>query len=354
MNLRAAFALLAAASLTLVCLCLPDARAQGRRGRAGGQARRGPRPPAEEDGRASGFVEEDLRHADAGNWAEAIKAFRQAVAVSPRHPEAHVHLGDALMNSGDYEQAFAAYREAARVAPSNPDGHYSLGAAFNDMGQHGDAFKPLVQAIRLDPEYAEAYYGIGFAYQRLDNYREALGYLRSALRLRPDYPEARLSLGLAYLGLGDRKAAEEQLRLLEASDAGLARALRNEMGSVAAAETVAGPARPELPEPRKAAEPGRTTSREARAAAGPAPLNPAPRARVERRAAPGATFGAEVWNLLLAATGGARAFREIKGDGSGAMNTYHSVTLQFDSRQRAERLARRLRHAVKLCGGKTL
>ncbi|HWS54546.1 MAG TPA: hypothetical protein VN228_10480, partial [Pyrinomonadaceae bacterium] len=76
--------------------------------------------------------------------------------------------------------------------------------------------------------------------------------------------------------------------------------------------------------------------------------------RVERRAAPGATFGVEVWNLLLAATGGARAFREIKGDGSGAMNTYHSVTLQFDSRQRAERLARRLRHAVKLCGGKTL
>jgi hypothetical protein len=76
--------------------------------------------------------------------------------------------------------------------------------------------------------------------------------------------------------------------------------------------------------------------------------------RVERRAEPNATFSAEVWNLLLSATGGARAFREIKGDGSGAMNTYHSVTLQFGGRERAERLAERLRHAIKLCGGKTL
>ena len=61
----------------------------------------------------------------------------------------------------------------------------------------------------------------------------------------------------------------------------------------------------------------------------------------------------EVWNLLVTATGGARAFRELKGDGSGAMNSYHAVTLQFDSRERAQRLAERLRHAVKLCGGKT-
>ncbi|HEV3470256.1 MAG TPA: tetratricopeptide repeat protein, partial [Pyrinomonadaceae bacterium] len=584
-----------------------DAPAQGRAGRRAraGAARRSSPAAAAEDGRAAAFIEEGLRRSEAGNWDEAIKAFRQAVAVSSRHPDAHVHLGDAYMGAGKYEEAFAAYRQAVHVAPWNADAHYSLGAAFNDMGQHGDSFKHFVQAIRLDPEYAEAYYGIGFAYQRLDNYREALGYLKSALRLRPDYPEARLSLGLTYLGLGDRKAAEEQLRLLEAEDAGLARMLRGQMGVAAAngpASATAGreaagrvgpetrpaseaspPARretrtqsraeskpagdaartrprPDTPAPsltvelafwdsiknstdpeefaaylkrfpegefadlarirlralggrkvepaapaagaaettsaaalqkapgeteaagnsnppgaagnsnppkeaaavvaqetssrpaagagaqtaqEQAAQPAEAAATPAQAAPSPAPTAEASTAaapaqtppagapqperpatleetlewlrsnfstrftysyttrggdpaappstaearisyepvlfqgcnmewrdaadtlavslseldpqgvRVEPRREPDTTFSAEVWNLVLSATGGARAFREIKGDGSGAMNSYHSVTLQFNSRDRAERLAERLRHAIKLCGGKS-
>ena len=590
----------------LLCLVLsPDAPAQGRAGRRPQR----PAPPTAEDGRASQLVGEGLRHAEAGRWEEAIKSLREAVAISPRHAEAHVHLGDALMGAGIYEEAFAAYRQAIHVAPRNADAHYSLGAAYNDMAQYGDAFKPFVQAIRLDPDYAEAYYGIGFAYQRLDNFREALGYLRSALRLRPDYPEARLSLGLTYVGLRDLKAAEEQLRLLEGVDASLAKALRDELrgaagdaqtprpeqvgrapaaapqtpksdapseplspparraskapgGNVASpapaaaprgrtrppdnaqsiavelafwdsvknstdpqefaaylkrypdgqfsdlarirlralegrrGETSAPAAPPAVEAPQAAAAqkvadeanpaesvsvtetaqrplarlsaqltarneegqpptaaPAPTPTAQATPEANPqvtpaaaeaptprveaaqpsnvvAPAEPRPSeperpatleetlewlrnnfsnrfaysytaggeeegappsthevkisyepvlfqgcnlewrdaadtlsvslseldprgVRVEPRSELNTTFSTEVWNLVVLATGGARAFREIKGDGSGAMNSYYAVALQFNSRERAARLAERLQHAIKLCGGKS-
>jgi hypothetical protein len=185
------------------------------------------------------------------------------------------------MSAGSYEEAFAAYRQAVHLAPRNADAHYSLGAAYNDMAQYGDAFKHFVNAIRLDPDFAEAYYGIGFAYQKLDNFREAVGYLRSALRLRPDYPEARLSLGLALLGLRDVKAAEEQLRLLEAADAGLAKSLRSELARAGAEAEFKPPPRREQAAPASAATPR------------PAPT-PAPAKERARPAATAASLAVEL------------------------------------------------------------
>lgn len=272
--------------LFLCCVVAPEADAQRRSGRgARPAAAQGERPP-------SPHVEEAQRHAEAGNWAEAIKSYRQAVAANPKDGDAHVGLGDAYMSAGKYEEAFASYREAVRVAPWNPEAHYSLGAAYNDMAQYGDSFKHFVQAIRLDANYAEAHYGIGYAYQNLENYKEALGYLKSALRLQPDYPEARLSLGRTYLGLGNVRGAEEELRLLEGSDATLARELDREIQKAAGAARVArqtspaatSPATPRIQE----SQPRRETARVLKddpAAASSSSARTRPSARPERTGA---------------------------------------------------------------------
>ncbi len=286
--------------LLLVChAAAPDASAQKRAGRrtqtrgitvTGGATTQA----GDSNSRPNPHVEEGRRHAEAGDWAEAIKSYRQAVAANPKDGDAHVGLGDAYMSAGKYEEGFNSYREAVRVAPWNADAHYSLGAAYNDMAQYGDSFKHFVQAIRLDANYAEAYYGIGFAYQNLENWKEALVYLRSALRLRPDYAEARLSLGRTYLGLGNIKGAEEELRVLEGSDAMLAKELDRDIQKAAGAARVArqpspaataaqgSPARTENTEAAKvvradvppAARP-QPTPRPARPEATPAPNRPA-------------------------------------------------------------------------------
>jgi tetratricopeptide (TPR) repeat protein len=74
--------------------------------------------------------------------------------------------------------------------------------------------------------------------------------------------------------------------------------------------------------------------------------------RVEPRSRPDAKFSIEVWNVSISATGGRDLISEAKGDGSGTVNRYNGLDLQYNHREKAERLARVLRQAIKLCGGK--
>ena len=245
MNLHRCERAAACVALTLLMLCgagAGDASAQ-KRAASGTQARENSRrpPPTEDDDRVNKYLDEGERHAEAGDWAAALVAYKLAIVLSPRHPEAHIYVGDAYMSLGKYNEAFAAYKEAVRVAPSNAEAHYSLGMAYNDMAMYGDAFKPLAKAISLDSQHAEAHHGLGYAYLKLENFKEALSYLRQAVRLRNDYPEAHLSLGLAYLGSGQREAAEKQLAVLDGMDKALAKKLDTELRREGRVATVARP-----------------------------------------------------------------------------------------------------------------
>ncbi|HEV2861045.1 MAG TPA: tetratricopeptide repeat protein [Pyrinomonadaceae bacterium] len=74
--------------------------------------------------------------------------------------------------------------------------------------------------------------------------------------------------------------------------------------------------------------------------------------RVGPRSRPGTTFSIEVWDVSISAAGGKGAISEAKGDGSGTVNSYNGLDLQYDNRERAEGLARALRQSIKLCVGK--
>lgn len=252
------------ALIALCCTQGKEARAQAGSGRGVQKkavARLARSQPKEENEKAREFVEDGLRRDERKDWAGALEAFNQALAISPRYGDAYIAMGDTYMNMGRYEEGFRAYRQAISVEPSNPAAHYSLGAAYNDMGQHGDSFKHFVQAIRLDPNFAEAHYGIGYAYLRLENFREALNYLRRAAQLQPDYSDAHLALGQTYLGLRDVKAAEKELKILAGLDASAAGGLEKEIK--AAGGDIA-----ELPD-RVAAKPPDRTERDVRSESAP-------------------------------------------------------------------------------------
>lgn len=232
----------ACAAFTLMLLCAQVTHAQAARTGRGVKARSGTKKTqttvsAAKDARVDAYIAEGDRYADEGDWAAALKSYKQAVAVAPNHPQAHIYIGDAYMSLGKYVEAFAAYEEAVRAAPTNPEAHYSLGAAYNDMAMYGDAFKPFVRAIGLNSNHAEANYGIGYAYLNLENFKESVVYLRRAIKLRNDYPEAHLSLGLAYIGQGQLKLAEKQLKVLEGLDAILAKDLEKGLRKAEAGNT---------------------------------------------------------------------------------------------------------------------
>ncbi|HYE15028.1 MAG TPA: tetratricopeptide repeat protein, partial [Pyrinomonadaceae bacterium] len=92
---------LAAACVAAALLLLFDASARGAQ-RSGGGRKRQTTQQTEVDVRARSHMEEGLRHADAGDWAEAVKSYKLALAVSPNFAEAHLNLGDAYMSAGNY------------------------------------------------------------------------------------------------------------------------------------------------------------------------------------------------------------------------------------------------------------
>ena len=71
--------------------------------------------------------------------------------------------------------------------------------------------------------------------------------------------------------------------------------------------------------------------------------------KVELRSKPNTTFSTPIWNLSITTVGGAPAIRESKGDGSGTVNNYNGLDLQFSNKEKAERMARLLQQAIKLC-----
>ena len=491
---------------TLFATNVNDVSAQKKKKKAAG----GPQARANEgDDPISSYLDKGDRYADAGDWAEALKAYQQATAMNPSHAEAHISVGDAYLSLGKYKEAFASYEEAIRLAPSNADAHYSLGMAYVTMSMLGAAFKPLLKAISLDPNYAEAYYGIGHVYLKLENFKEAVGYLKQAVKLNDDFPDAHLSLGLAYLGLGQTELAEKELKVLEGKDGALARKLDKELRRVGSSVTVAqqqadaqrgtdtaaevpavrpqprqpklgnetqSPAVPTQPRPSQAAPAEQSPVASAPPLAsevtlwdriknsddpeefvaylkkypaggfsglarirlrvleskrgGAAPVIAAPPASVEvprgptieetlrllkedfsnkltytttapgeddnvvkvvsevvieyeplqfdncrlewrdrkdtlsldlsdldplgvkvwPRSRPNTTFSTPIWNLTIKVAGGAHAIRVVKGDGSGTAKGYSDLDLQFDKKEKAERLARLLQQAIKLCG----
>lgn len=92
----------------------------------------------------------------AGRFAEAADALRQAVTASPHDEAAWRLLGGALASSGDAGGAVEAFRRAVELNPTSAKNVYNLGLAYQSTGDVEQATANMRQALALDPQYAQA------------------------------------------------------------------------------------------------------------------------------------------------------------------------------------------------------
>jgi len=105
---------------------------------------------------------------------EAIRLFREAIALDPEFATAHAHLAFALSATGmlgyaeDTAKVVAEVRAAAEQAvsldPNEPMGHYALGRVQLVAGEIEMAIGEMQSAIAINPNFARGHYGLGFAY----------------------------------------------------------------------------------------------------------------------------------------------------------------------------------------------
>jgi tetratricopeptide (TPR) repeat protein len=109
---------------------------------------------------------------------EAAQAYRRALALDPRHADAHVNLGRLVHESGDAETARQHYCRALDCRPDDATAAFNLGVALEDLGRPREALAAYENALALDARNADAHYNAASLCERLGQPADALRHLK--------------------------------------------------------------------------------------------------------------------------------------------------------------------------------
>ena len=118
----------------------------------------------------------------------------------------------ALHRDGRLADAVAAYRRALADDPDNAGIWHNMGVALAETGEPGAALDAFDRALALRPDYLHAHANRGGALQSMGRHADAAAAYGEALTLDPALYEIRLREGLMLLASGDRTAALEAFR----------------------------------------------------------------------------------------------------------------------------------------------
>lgn len=133
---------------------------------------------------------------------EAAQLLQTAVSMDPKNVDALCYLGNAQHETGRLAAAEKSYRRALAIRPDFARAHNNLGVLLEKLGREGDAAASFRQAVEFEPRYARAYNGLSQALLKLDEADEAIAAARRAIEIDPQYAEASNSYGAALSKAG--------------------------------------------------------------------------------------------------------------------------------------------------------
>lgn len=150
---------------------------------------------------AAGEVEARLGAANAarvsGDYDQALRMFREVLAVNPTLVDAYLGIGEIRMAQGDYAAAEPAFDRAARLEPRNFAAQFGHGRVLQALGRFLEAIRAYHRALSIQPESFDANLDMARTYLAIDDARGAVVYAEKAVQLMPGSGEARLTLGQA-------------------------------------------------------------------------------------------------------------------------------------------------------------
>jgi Flp pilus assembly protein TadD len=96
------------------------------------------------------YSQQGMDHLAAGTPAEAVQAFRAAIAADPVHFEAHHGLIRALRDAGRLEQSVAAALALTALNPNDPLAHTALSISLQHAGHVPEAEAAAARARVLE------------------------------------------------------------------------------------------------------------------------------------------------------------------------------------------------------------
>jgi len=100
-----------------------------------------------------------------GNSTEAMKTYREAIALFPTEDGFNLSLGNLLFSEGKYEEALEQYTAAVKKNTSDSEIYYSLGQAYLTLGRYDEAEDQFKRVIQMSPKESAGYYALGQTYR---------------------------------------------------------------------------------------------------------------------------------------------------------------------------------------------
>src|SRR5690349_11517628 len=126
-------------------------------------------------------------------WPLAIQSYGRAIQEFPEDPDAHIHLGLALLEGGRLEDALKVYTRAHQLSPDDPIPLEKSADVLERLGRLREAAQQYINV-------AEIYFG-----QR--DLEKTIGNWERATRLTPGLVAIHAKLAQLRERIGDNKGA---------------------------------------------------------------------------------------------------------------------------------------------------
>lgn len=156
-----------------------------------------------------GLSREDFQNKYLANTQVAIDASREAIKINPDNYQNYVSLGRAyelaipFSKESEYANARKAYEEAVKLYPGNPYLYVMLARLEASAGTKEGVRADLTEALKRKQNFADALYLMSQLEASDKKIDEALAYAIEALRNAPNDPLTYIQAGLLFYGKGD-------------------------------------------------------------------------------------------------------------------------------------------------------
>lgn len=136
-------------------------------------------------------------HAQRGNFPEAERRLKAALALNPSDAGGQFNYGNLLLGLHRFDEAFAAFSKALTLNPALAEAELNRGSILMSHKRFDEAIGCFDAAIRINRNYAEAHCNRGHALEQLKRYGEALASCDAALAINPrnaDFHASRASI----------------------------------------------------------------------------------------------------------------------------------------------------------------
>jgi tetratricopeptide (TPR) repeat protein len=140
------------------------------------------------------------------DFANAEKAYHQAIELDPDEPDNYRGLAEALASQEKYAEALTQYQHLAELEPEEVTNYIRMAEMDRQLNNLDDAEKNILEAKRRAPGSLQVIYSESQIYQAQGRYDDAIKVLSSAVDSLKSQPEAspssRRSLAVLYEQLG--------------------------------------------------------------------------------------------------------------------------------------------------------